>query len=140
MSHPPLPASVQELLRQPNPSVMATVRHDGAPVTAPTWYLWEDEHVLLNLDEARVRLRHIRANPQVSLTVLAGTDWYSHVTLTGRVVSITADEGLRDIDRIATHYTGAPYADRVRPRVTARMEVERWYGWGHYKDNDQPSA
>lgn len=140
MSRPPLPAPVQELLREPNPSVMATVRQDGAPVTAPTWYLWEDGQILLNLDEARVRLRHLRQDPRVSLTVLAGQDWYSHVTLVGRIVSITADEDLRDIDRIARHYTGEPYADRVRPRVSARMAVERWYGWGQFKDNEQPSA
>lgn len=28
--------------------------------------------------------------------------------------------------------------DRVRPRVSAWIEVERWHGWGTFKDSDQP--
>ncbi|HEX6675936.1 MAG TPA: pyridoxamine 5'-phosphate oxidase family protein, partial [Actinomycetes bacterium] len=66
----PLPDSLVELLRRPNPAVMATVRPDGAPISVATWYLWEDGRVLLNLDAGRKRLEHLRANPRVSLTVL----------------------------------------------------------------------
>ncbi|GAA1261342.1 hypothetical protein GCM10009646_56690 [Streptomyces aureus] len=35
MSKPPLPAEAQQLLRRPNPAVMATLRSDGTPVTTP---------------------------------------------------------------------------------------------------------
>ncbi len=70
---------------------------------------------LISLDEGRVRLKHLRRAPRVTLTVLDGDDWYPHVTLIGRVVETNEDEGLADIDRIATHCTGKPYPDRVRP-------------------------
>ncbi|NEA50659.1 PPOX class F420-dependent oxidoreductase [Streptomyces sp. SID10815] len=140
MSKPPLPSEAVELLRRPNPCVMATLRSDGAPVSTPTWYLWQDGRVLISLDEGRVRLRHLRRDPRVSLTVLAGGDWYTHVTLVGRVAELTEDEGLADIDRIAAHYTGGPYPDRVRARVSAWIEVERWHGWGALKDSDQAST
>ncbi|WP_043617155.1 PPOX class F420-dependent oxidoreductase [Nonomuraea candida] len=139
MSKPPLPPEAVELLRRPNPCVMATLRSDGTPVTTPTWYLWEDGRVLVNLDEGRVRLKHLRRDPRVSLTVLAD-DWYTHVTLIGRVTELRDDEGLKDIDRVSTHYTGGPYPDRVRGRVSAWIEVERWHGWGELKDSDQPSS
>jgi PPOX class probable F420-dependent enzyme len=127
---PPLPAEAVELLRRPNPAVMATVRSDGTPVTAATWYLWEDDgRVLVNLDATRVRLGHLRRDPRVSLTVLAD-DWYTHVTVIGRVVELRDDDGLVDIDRVSTHYTDRPYPDRESPRVSAWIEVERWHGWG----------
>ncbi len=133
MSRPPLPSRLVELLRRPNAAVMATVRSDGAPVTAATWYVWEDDgRVLVNLDESRVRLQHLRKDPRVSLTVL-DENWYTHVTLIGRVVELRADEGLADIDRISRHYTGHEYANRNNPRVSAWIEVERWYGWGEAK-------
>ncbi|GAA2936023.1 PPOX class F420-dependent oxidoreductase [Streptomyces mexicanus] len=140
MSKPPLPSEAVELLRRPNPAVMATLRSDGAPVSTPTWYLWDDDRVLISLDEGRVRLKHLRRDPRVTLTVLDGDDWYTHVTLIGRVTRMRDDEGLSDIDRLSTHYTGKPYPDRVRARVTAWIEVERWHGWGTLKDSDQASV
>lgn len=140
MSKPPLPPEAQEMLRRANPCVMATVRADGAPVSTPTWYLWEDGRVLVNLDEGRVRLKHLRNDPRVTLTVLDESDWYTHVTLIGRVAALHDDEGLADTDRIATHYIGVPYPDRVRPRVSAWIDIERWHGWGSMKDNDQAST
>ena len=119
-----------ELLRRPNPAVMATLAADGRPVSVATWYLLEDDgRVLLNLDAERARLKHIRKDPRVALTVL-GDDWYTHVSLQGRVVSLVDDEDLRDIDRLSRHYGGQPYSNRERPRVSAYVEIDRWHGWG----------
>lgn len=138
MSKPPLPPEAQALLRKPNPCVMATLRSDGTPVSTPTWYLWEDGRVLINMDEGRVRLRHLRRDPRVTLTVLDSDNWYTHVTLIGRVAEMRDDEGLADIDRLSRHYSGDAYPDRERSRVSAWVEVERWHGWGALKDSDQP--
>lgn len=140
MSTPPLSPEVQEMLRQPNPCVMATVRADGSPVSAATWYLWEDGRVLVNMDDGRVRLNHLRHDPRVTLTVLSSDSWYTHVTLVGRAVEIKADEGLADINRISTHYAGGAYPDQVRPRTSVWIEVDRWYGWGTLNNTDQATA
>ncbi|MGA5316871.1 PPOX class F420-dependent oxidoreductase [Streptomyces pseudogriseolus] len=137
MSKPPLPPEAQELLRKPNPCVMATLRSDGTPVSTPTWYLWEEGRVLINLDEGRVRLRHLQRDPRVTLTVLDADNWYTHVTLIGRVADMHDDEDLSDIDRLSRHYGGDAYPNRERRRVSAWVEVERWHGWGAMKDSDQ---
>ena len=129
-----LPPEVAEFLARPNYATVSTLRKDGAPVSVPTWYLFEDGHVVLNMDAGRVRLQHLRRDPRVSLSAMDPADWITHVSLQGRVVSPTDDEGLVDIDRIATHYTGRPYAVRDRPRVTAVVEVERWHGWGKLRE------
>ncbi|RHA39784.1 TIGR03618 family F420-dependent PPOX class oxidoreductase [Cellulomonas rhizosphaerae] len=134
MPNLPLPADVIALLAAPNPAVMATIHPDGHPVTVATWYLLEDDgRVLLNLDAGRARLKHLRADPRVSLTALAEGDWYTHVSLQGRVVDIRDDVDLVDIDRLSTHYGGDPYPVRDRPRVSVRVEVEHWHGWGAAK-------
>jgi PPOX class probable F420-dependent enzyme len=126
----PLPERIAKLLAQPNPAVMATVAADGRPVTVATWYLLEDDGtILLDLDAGRSRLNHLRRDPRVSLTALAGDDWYTHVSVQGRAVSIADDDDLRDIDRLARHYTGKPYSNRERPRVSVHMTIERWHGW-----------
>lgn len=140
MSKPPLPSEADDLLRRPNPCVMATLRSDGTPVSTPTWYVWEDGRALISLDEGRVRLKHLRRDPRVTLTVLDEDNWYTHVTLIGRVVELKDDEGLADIDRLSRHYTGNPYPNRDRARVSAWIEVDRWHGWGAMKDSDQAST
>ena len=129
MPKPPLPAELDALLREPNPATISTLKPDGAPLSVATWYLWEDGRVLVNMDHSRARLEHLRQDPRVSLTVLDGDDWYRHVSLHGRVVSIEPDEGLRDIDRLSQHYRGEPYANRDSPRHSAWIEVDRWHAW-----------
>jgi PPOX class probable F420-dependent enzyme len=126
----PLPESVLELLRQPNPAVITTVRPDGQPVSVATWYLVDGDRILVNMDEGRKRLEYLRADPRVTLTALKEGDWYTHVSVQGRVVEMRDDEDLADIDRLSQHYGGGPYRMRDRGRVSAWIEIDRWHGWG----------
>jgi PPOX class probable F420-dependent enzyme len=122
VSKPPLPPEAVAMLSRPNPCVIATLRADGTPVSTATWYLWEDGRILVNMDEGRMRLQHLRNDPRVALTVLGADDWYHQVTLRGRVVSIEDDAELADIDRISRHYLGND------PRVTLTvLDQESWY-------------
>lgn len=132
MPKPPLPEDAVRFLQQPNPAVMGTVRADGAPVTVATWYLWEEGGILVNLDESRRRLEHLRRDPRVSLTVLDEKSWYRHISVQG-AVTLADDPDLADIDRLARHYTGKPYPVRDRGRVSARITVESYHIWGHIR-------
>ena len=129
MPEPPLPPRLDVFLTRPNAAVIATVRADGSPVTVATWYDWEDGRLLVNMDESRKRLAHLRADPRVSLTVMDLSDWSVHVSLQGRVVSLEDDPDLAGIDRLSVRYTGQPYAVRDRRRVSAWIEIERWHAW-----------
>ena len=129
MPRVPVPPEVDAFLARPNPAVVATVSPSGAPHTAATWYDWEEGRVFLNMDESRLRLSYLRANPSVALTVLGDDDWYAQVTLLGRVVSLDDDPELAGIDRLAMRYTGKPFAKRDAIRVSAWMQPERWTAW-----------
>lgn len=133
MPKPPLPDAVRDLLAKPNPAVIATLGAEGQPVSVATWYLLEGERILVNMDQGRKRLDHLRRDPRVSLTVLDEAGWYTHVSLQGRVVEMREDPDLADIDRLARHYTGREYRVRDRGRVSAWIEVDRWHGWGAAK-------
>ena len=138
MPKPPLPDEVQDLLRKPNPSVITSLRPDGQPVSVATWYLFQDGRVLVNMDNARKRVEYLRADPRTTITVLSEDDWYTHVSMQGRVVEWADDPDLTDIDRLANHYTGKDYPVRDRGRVSAWIEVDRWHGWGSVKASDNP--
>lgn len=125
-----LPPEVAERLAQPNPAVIAHVRPDGQPVSVATWYLLDGDRILVNMDERRRRLDYIRQDPRVTLTALDAEDWYTHISVQGRVVDLVDDTDLADIDRLSTHYTGCAYPTRDRGRVSAWIVIEAWHGWG----------
>jgi PPOX class probable F420-dependent enzyme len=123
----PLPDELVEFLKRPHAAVISTVRSDGAPYSAATWYDWADGRILVNMDFERLRLSHMRRDPRVAVTVLDIADWYRAVTVLGRVVEFRNDELLADIDRLSVRYRGGPYWNRERDRVTALIEPQRWH-------------
>ena len=125
----PLPEELSRFLGAPHPAVVSSVRPDGAPITAATWYAWEDGRVVLSMEADGLRARNLRGNPAIALTVLAD-DWYSQVSLIGRVVEFRADPGLAVLDRLSILYTGEPYDDRTLDPVTALVEIDRWSAFG----------
>ncbi|MFH4410293.1 pyridoxamine 5'-phosphate oxidase family protein, partial [Acinetobacter baumannii] len=85
--------------------MIASARPDGQPVSVATWYLREpDGRILVNMDETRRRVAYLREDPRVTLTVLDGDNWYTHLSVQGRVVEWKDDPDLVDIDRLAKHY------------------------------------
>ncbi|MEZ5076843.1 MAG: TIGR03618 family F420-dependent PPOX class oxidoreductase [Solirubrobacterales bacterium] len=139
MPEPPLSPQAQEILAKPNPAVLATVRPDGAPHTAATWFDWDGERILLNMDRNRRRLRYIEANPAASLTVLDDEDWLRQVTLLGPI-ALVDDDGLRDVDRLARRYISAAYPIRDRPRVSGWLRPTSWYLWDARGRGEDPLA
>jgi PPOX class probable F420-dependent enzyme len=126
----PLPPELQRFVAKPRQAVVGTVRDDGTPVTTPCWYGVDDAgRLILSMGHDSHRLRHIRANPRVALSIL-GDDWYSHVSVVGRAVEERSDDDLADIDALSQRYGGVDYDDRTYRGVTVFVEVERWHTWG----------
>lgn len=131
MPQPPLPEPTLALLRQANPAVIAVLMPDGQPMSVATWYLVEDDGtILVNMDDERARVSWMRKDARVALTALKDGEWYTHVSVRGRIVRWAVDEGLADIDRLSRHYSDQPYRVRDRPRVSAWLQIEHWHGWG----------
>jgi PPOX class probable F420-dependent enzyme len=125
------------MLMKANPAVITTLRQDGQPASTATWYLWDNGQVLVNMDEGRKRLEHMRNDPRVTLTVLDEASWYTHISIIGHVTEMREDTDLADVDRIARHYLGEQYPQRDRRGVSAWIGIDRWHGWGALRDSGQ---
>jgi PPOX class probable F420-dependent enzyme len=125
----PLPPEAHALLRRANPAVIATLMPNGSPHTAVTWYDWDGERILVNMDASRLRLKNMRRDPRVSVTVMDGADWYRQLTVLGRVDEIREDAEFADIDRLSLRYTRRTFGNRLRARISVLIAPERWYGW-----------
>ena len=125
----PLTDSVRDLLRRPNPAVIATIGRNGQPVTAATWYILEaDDRIMFNIEDGRARIRHLAADPRFALTVLAD-NWYTQLSLQAVVVETSEDSDLADIDALSTHYGGHTYPIRDKRRLSYRGVIDTWFGW-----------
>jgi PPOX class probable F420-dependent enzyme len=126
----PLPPKLLAFLRDARKAVVGTVRADGSPVTTACWYgLQEDGRILLTMDRGSFRLRHLRANPHIALTVL-GDDWYNQLSLLGRAVEVRDDPELSDVDGLSQRYLGEDYEERDYNGVSVLIEIDRWHTWG----------
>ena len=129
MPKPPVPADVAEFLARPNYATISVVRPDGQPISYPTWYLFEDGQIVVNMDDGRKRIEHLRRDPRVALSAMDPHDWVTHVSIVGHVAEWIPDTDLIDIDRISTHYDGerlrkpepAPRHRPGRHRPVARL-------------------
>jgi PPOX class probable F420-dependent enzyme len=131
MPSAPLPAELRRFLAKPRHAVVGTARADGAPVTAACWYGVDDDgRIILSMGHDSHRLRHVRANPRVALTVL-GDNWYSHVSILGRAVEVRSDDDLADIDALSRRYWRRPYTDRGYRGMTVVVEIDRWHTYGN---------
>jgi len=127
MPRAPVPDELASFLAAPRPSVVAVLRADGSPVTAATWYEWQDGSILLPMLGSGRRLEHVRRDPRIALTVL-GDSWYTQVSVLGRVVEIR-DDGFADVDRLSMSYFGVAYTPRDVEMASVLFEVERWHTW-----------
>jgi len=124
-----LPDTVRKFLQKPNFAVLATVGPNGRPQATPVWFLLEDDHIMINTSQGRIKLRNVQANPHVALTVTDRDNPYQYVQIRGRVVAIDRARGAADIDRLSLRYRGRPYqypsTDGPANRVTLLINPRR---------------
>jgi PPOX class probable F420-dependent enzyme len=129
MPRGPLPPTLLDWLGEPRRAVVTTLRADGSPAPAATWYRMVDGRVQLSMEDGGLRARNLARDPRVALTAL-GDDWYTQVTVEGRAVEARSDPDLVEVDAISRHYDGRPYGDRTFRGVIVLVEIERWHAWG----------
>ena len=101
-------------------AVIATIDEQGAPRTAPIWFLWDEESgsPVLFTSRSTKKWRNLQANPRVSLCVDHREPPYAAVILDGRVEEVTGRSLHDDVRRMAVAYygeaEGVAFAERYR--------------------------
>lgn len=104
---------------------VATLNEDGSPQNSPVWVEMDGDDVLINSETTRLKVRNLRRDPRVSLSVLNMENPYQYVEIRGRVKEVTPTGGFEGIDRLSAKYVGQPNYQGNRPgdvRVVIRIE------------------
>ena len=121
-------APVRALLDGRNFAAVATLGPDGAPQNSVVWIKREGDAVLFSSTDGRQKVRNLRRDPRVSLSVFDLADPYTSVEIRG-TAEILPDEGKRLPRELSHKYLGidppAEKDDEVRViiRVVPRKIV-----------------
>ncbi len=91
---------------EPNLAVVAALREDGTVHQTVVWVDWDGDRVLLNLNNFRAKLEHLRNDPRVSVIVLDRNDPFRWIAIEGKVDEITTEGAFEHIVRQAGVYLG----------------------------------
>ncbi len=112
----------EELLKEPNVAVLATVGSGDRAHAAPIWYLYEDGVFIMSTGRGSQKHRNVEAHPEITLVVDRRSLPYYAVMAQGRaeIGPRLADESRR---RMAVRYLGEGLARAYLERVSGEDSV-----------------
>ncbi|MFE9625965.1 PPOX class F420-dependent oxidoreductase [Streptomyces sp. NPDC006527] len=123
-------APVRALLDGKNFASVATVGPDGAPQNSVVWMKREGDTVLFSSTDGRQKVRNLRRDPRISLTVFDLANPYTSVEIRG-TAEILPDEDKRLPHELSHKYLGIdPPAERDdEVRVIIRVVPRKVLGF-----------
>ena len=118
-----LPGGLLALLGEPSLCFVATTMPDGSPQLTQTWADTDGTHILINTAEGFQKVRNLRRDPRVAVTISDRDRPARYFAVRGRVLDITTEGAAEHIEKLAHRYLGGPYPwysgrDQVRLLVT----------------------
>ena len=81
---------IDQFLGQPMIAHLVTLRPSGTPHVAPVWFLWDDGRAFVMADANAVKVRNVKRNPLVALSIATPERPLSYVVLEGKA-ELTVD-------------------------------------------------
>ena len=128
-----LPDELLTLLRAPSTGYIATLMRDGSPQMTQVWVDTDGENVVVNSVDTHVKVRNLRRDPRVAVTVSDPARPRRFFQVRGRATSITPEGGMEHIEKLAHKYTGRPYSwwgGREQVRVIITIAPDKVSGMG----------
>jgi PPOX class probable F420-dependent enzyme len=123
-----LSEKTRQLAEGANHAVLTTLFPSGRPQTNVVWIDHDGEHLLVNSETERQKVRNVRRDPRVAVLVSDSEDFEIWVEVRGRVVEIVeGEEARRHIDKLSQKYLGiSDYPNPiVSPRVILKIAPDR---------------
>ncbi|MGW1836522.1 TIGR03618 family F420-dependent PPOX class oxidoreductase [Streptomyces sp. BBFR2] len=125
---PRLDPEVRALADGPNFAALTTLMRDGTPQTQIVWVSTIGDHLAINSEVARQKVRNLRRDPRTTLTIWQHDDAMNFAEIRGRVVKeILGTQAREHIDELSRKYLGGPFADEfiTSDRVLFLIQPDR---------------
>ncbi|MEA5359173.1 PPOX class F420-dependent oxidoreductase [Amycolatopsis sp., V23-08] len=124
-----LPDAVRALVDGKNFATAATLEPDGSPQTSVIWIGLDDGDLVFSATEDRRKVRNLRRDPRISVSITDAANPYRHTQLRG-TVTLTPDPGKTLPKALSHKYLGEdpPAEGGDVERVIVRLHVEKIAG------------
>jgi PPOX class probable F420-dependent enzyme len=111
------------LAKGKNLATVVTLMPSGQPQALLTWVDTDGEHVLINTEPQRQKVRNVNRDPRVTV-LIHGDDPWDWAEVRGHVVdSVAGDEARRHIDKLSHKYLGKDYANPIGPQGRVILKI-----------------
>jgi PPOX class probable F420-dependent enzyme len=124
----PLDPDVVRLAQDRNLATVVTVMPDGQPQAQLTWVDTDGEHLLVNTEPQRQRVKNLERDPRVTVLIHSGDNPWDWAEVRGHVVDTIDGQAARDhIDALSQKYMGQDYANPIGPygRVILKIAADK---------------
>lgn len=119
---------VAKLLLDKNFAFISTLMSDGSPQVTPTWIDVEDNIILINTAEGRIKHKNISRDPRVAVSVIDHNNPYNMVSIRGIAIEQSNEGADEHIDRLAKKYLGVdkyPMRSPNEKRIIVKIKPEK---------------
>ena len=119
---------VIDLFGAKNLVFLATLMKDGSPQLSPVWANFEDDHILVNTAEGRIKHKNVLRDPRVAVSVVSKDDPLDMTTIRGKVVEIISDYEYKHADKLTKQYMGRdhyPFKRDDEKRITLKIKPHK---------------
>jgi len=131
---------VIKLFEEPNLVFIATVMKDGSPQVSPVWADYENDHILINTAEGRIKHKNVLRDPRVAISVVDQKNPLNMTTIRGKVTEIIPDYEYKHANRLTKKYMGKdkyPFRQPGEKRTILKILPQRVYLLPELKMNEE---
>ena len=107
---------------------IATVMKDGSPQVSPVWANYENDHIMINTAEGRIKHKNILRDPRVAVSVVSKDNPLDMTTIRGQVEEIIPDYDYKHADRLTKQYMGRdhyPFKRDDEKRIILKIKPDK---------------
>ncbi|HSD05171.1 MAG TPA: PPOX class F420-dependent oxidoreductase [Nitrosopumilaceae archaeon] len=121
-------SKVIALLESRNLLFLATIMKDGSPQISPVWADYENNHIMINTAEGRIKHKNILRDPRVAVSIVDQNNPLNMTTIRGKVVEIISDYDYKHADKLTKKYMNKdkyPFRREGEKRIIFKIKPER---------------
>jgi PPOX class probable F420-dependent enzyme len=91
---------------------LATTMADGSPQVTPIWFNVQDDFILINTNEGRVKDRNMKERPRVAFVIQDPNDPYRYIGGRGDIHEYVREGADEHINQLSLMYDDKPWVPR----------------------------
>ena len=96
---------INQVIKEPNISIVCTLRKDGSPPMTPVWHILYKNFVFIVIEESSVKARNLRFDERISLCIATETKPQKWVQINGKAL-LSKDNIPELVNLMSTNYLG----------------------------------